>query len=221
MGFQVLLALKKGFPGQGNCRVWNASLYWDRQKGEPITWRKWSSNVREWMNIWVFPKIGVPINHPFWGTPIFGTPILLHWLPFPFPISHFLPPFTHQLCRTRQLLVFLSWFSGISGKMEEQKKRGEGKCDGGEIFPIFGWSFFLWLLGLRWCEVILGNQQRHVATERFFLASRKRNARSIFCETRHSTNFIISSFYLFFCLASHSFFQNLAMFNHVFLTDSL
>ena len=35
------------------------------------------------LNIWVFPRIGVPpiihligfsiINHPFWGTPIFGT----------------------------------------------------------------------------------------------------------------------------------------------------
>ena len=23
--------------------------------------------------IWVFPKIGVPPNHPFWGTPIFGN----------------------------------------------------------------------------------------------------------------------------------------------------
>ena len=50
--------------------------------------------IRSTINTWEFPKIGVPpnhpfqigfsiINHPFWGTPIFGnTHISLNLLPF-------------------------------------------------------------------------------------------------------------------------------------------
>ena len=37
--------------------------------------------------IWVFPKIGVPPNHPFWGIPIFGNTHITHQRCVPFLAS--------------------------------------------------------------------------------------------------------------------------------------
>ena len=65
---------------------------------------------------------------------------------------------------------------------------------------------------------VLGNKQRHVATERFCWRPKKRNTHSIVCELCDFTNFI-TSFYLFFVSHVLSLFQNLTRFNHVQFFD--
>ena len=102
------------------------------------TWKTWKmiGGFQRWTvlfagglilgwTMWMFPKIVVPPNHPFWGTTIFANTYVIFLADFPFMILAF-NPFSD--CRpkwgSRSLKARVGWLGHHSGTGNTRKSKG-------------------------------------------------------------------------------------------------